>query len=201
MGRKFTIFALVYFVFESKFHVQAPLGAYIRRGDLTEGLRGLYLDGLIYGGAYFRNFTVISSSSTKYSWKTGQCKNLMHYWNKYANMMVLREHPNPRCESTPVSTVLGKLVRFLITKCILIIIRLSKLKSSQYPVQMIQKPRKGDPKTFSRGSMPQIPLEACIFGADLGNRSVSILDLHLNPTSQQTLHTLPQTNVEFSFLF
>ena len=64
MGRKFTIFALVYFVFESKFHVQ---GAYIRRGDLTEGLRGLYLDGLIYGGAYFRNFTVISSSSTKYS--------------------------------------------------------------------------------------------------------------------------------------
>ena len=63
---------------------------------------------------------------------------------KYANMMVLREHPNPRCESTPVSPVLGKLVRFLINKCILIIIRLSKLKSSQYPVQMTQKPRKGD---------------------------------------------------------
>ena len=53
--------------FESKFHVQAPWGAYIRGGDLTEGLRGLCLDGLIYGGAYFRNFTVISSSSTKYS--------------------------------------------------------------------------------------------------------------------------------------
>ena len=68
----------------------------------------------------------------------------MHYSNKYANMMVLREHPNPRRKSTPVSTVLGKLVRFLMNKCILIIIRLSKLKSSQYPVQMTQKPRKGD---------------------------------------------------------
>ena len=37
MGRKFTIFALFYFVFEGKFQVQDPRGAYIRRGDLTEG--------------------------------------------------------------------------------------------------------------------------------------------------------------------
>ena len=63
MGRKFTLFALFYFVFEGKFQVQAPPGAYIRRGDFTEGfLRydfgGLYLEGLIHGGAYFRNFTV-----------------------------------------------------------------------------------------------------------------------------------------------
>ena len=63
MERKFTIYALFYFVFERKFQVQAPRGAYIRRGDLTEGfLRydfgGLYLEGLIHGGAYFRNFTV-----------------------------------------------------------------------------------------------------------------------------------------------
>ena len=40
----------------------SPGGAYIRRGDLTEGfLRGgggLYLEGLIHGGAYFGNFTV-----------------------------------------------------------------------------------------------------------------------------------------------
>ena len=58
MGRKFTIFALFYFVFEGKFQVQAPRGAYIRRGDLTEGVlhydfggayiwRGLYMEGLI----------------------------------------------------------------------------------------------------------------------------------------------------------
>ena len=58
MGRKFTIFALFYFVFESKFHVQAPRGAYIRRGDLTEGFLCYDFGGLIFGGAYFRNFTV-----------------------------------------------------------------------------------------------------------------------------------------------
>ena len=37
MERKFTIFALFYFAFEGKFQVQDPRGAYIRRGDLTEG--------------------------------------------------------------------------------------------------------------------------------------------------------------------
>ena len=54
MGRKFTIFALFYVVFEGKFQVQAPRGAYIQRGDLTEGflrhdLGGFYLEGLIFG--------------------------------------------------------------------------------------------------------------------------------------------------------
>ena len=58
MGRKFTIFALFYFVFEGKFQVQAPRGAYIRRGDLTEGFLRYDFGGLIFGGAYFRNFTV-----------------------------------------------------------------------------------------------------------------------------------------------
>ena len=51
------------FVLEGKFQVQAPRGVYIQRGDLTEGffitgLGGLYLEGLVHGGAYFRNFTV-----------------------------------------------------------------------------------------------------------------------------------------------
>ena len=60
MGRKFTIFALFNFVFESKFQVQAPGGAYIGRGDLTESFlryefggayiwRGVYMEGLIFG--------------------------------------------------------------------------------------------------------------------------------------------------------
>ena len=31
------MFALFFFVFEGKFQVQAPRGAYIQRGDLTEG--------------------------------------------------------------------------------------------------------------------------------------------------------------------
>ena len=61
-GCKFTIFALFYFVFEGNFPISSPQGAYIWRGDLTEkvfyvtGLGGLYLEGLIHGGAYFRNF-------------------------------------------------------------------------------------------------------------------------------------------------
>ena len=51
MGRKFTIFTLFYFVFESKFQVQAPRGAYIQRGDLTEGFLRYDSGGLIFGGA------------------------------------------------------------------------------------------------------------------------------------------------------
>ena len=56
MERKFTIFALCYFVFEVKFRVQALRGAYIRRGDLTEGFLRYDFGGLIHGGAYFGNF-------------------------------------------------------------------------------------------------------------------------------------------------
>ena len=71
VGRKFTIFALFCFVFEGKFQVQAPRRAYIRRGGLTEGflryeLGGLYLERLIHGGAYFRDFTV-SHNATRAS--------------------------------------------------------------------------------------------------------------------------------------
>ena len=52
MGRRFTIFALFYFVFEGKFQVQAPRGIYIRRGDLKEGFCITILGGNIFGGAY-----------------------------------------------------------------------------------------------------------------------------------------------------
>ena len=63
------MFALFYFVLEGKFQVLAPRGAYIRRGDLTEGfcvmiLGGLYLEELIHGGAYFRNFTVVNTKES-----------------------------------------------------------------------------------------------------------------------------------------
>ena len=53
------------FEFEGSFQVQAPGGLYLE-GDLTEGffcvtrLLGLYLEGLIHGGVYFRNFTVFT---------------------------------------------------------------------------------------------------------------------------------------------
>ena len=66
VGSKFTVFALFYFVFEGNFPSTSPGeggGAYIWRGDLTESFLcyrfgGLYLEGLIHGGAYFRNFAV-----------------------------------------------------------------------------------------------------------------------------------------------
>ena len=63
MGRKFTIFALFYFVFEGKFQVQAPRGAYIRRGNLTEGFLHYDFLGLIFGGAYFRNLRYLKNSN------------------------------------------------------------------------------------------------------------------------------------------
>ena len=52
MERKFSIFALFYFVFEGKFQVHAPQGVYIRREDLTEGFLRYDLGGLIFEGAY-----------------------------------------------------------------------------------------------------------------------------------------------------
>ena len=60
VGSKFIVFALFYFVFESNFPSTSPRGAYIWRGDLTEGFfalpvwgayiwRGLCMEGLIFG--------------------------------------------------------------------------------------------------------------------------------------------------------
>ena len=59
VGRKFTVFALFYFAFEGNFPSTSPRGAYICWGDLTEGFLRYRLGGLIFGGAYFRNFMVI----------------------------------------------------------------------------------------------------------------------------------------------
>ena len=49
VGRKFTVFALFYFVLEGNFQVQAPGGAYIWRGDLTEGFLRYEFRGRIFG--------------------------------------------------------------------------------------------------------------------------------------------------------
>ena len=56
---------------------------------------------------------------------------------------------------------------------------------SKYPVQVTQKPRKRDfwqlkSKNFPGEACLSTPLEACAFGACLGNRSVFILDQRLN---------------------
>ena len=58
VGSKFTIFALFYFVFVGNFPSTSPWGAYIWRGDLMEGFLCFRFEGIIHGGAYFRNFTV-----------------------------------------------------------------------------------------------------------------------------------------------
>ena len=49
---KFTVFALFYFVFEGNFPSTSPPGAYIWRGDLTEGFLRHWFGGLIFEGAY-----------------------------------------------------------------------------------------------------------------------------------------------------
>ena len=55
VGSKFTIFALFYFVFESKFSKHGPPEGLCLKGRFNRGffrvtgLRGLYLEGLIFG--------------------------------------------------------------------------------------------------------------------------------------------------------
>ena len=49
VARKFTIFALFYFVSEGKFQVQAPRGVGGGEGFLRYDFGGLYLEGLIFG--------------------------------------------------------------------------------------------------------------------------------------------------------
>ena len=57
VGSKFTVSALFYFVVEGNFLSTSLPGAYIWRGDLTEGFLRYRFGGPIVGGAYFRNFT------------------------------------------------------------------------------------------------------------------------------------------------
>ena len=52
VGGKFTFFALFYFVFKGNFPSTSSRGAYIWRGDLTEGFLRYRFGGLIFGGAY-----------------------------------------------------------------------------------------------------------------------------------------------------
>ena len=63
-GSKITVFVLLYFVFEGNFPSTSPRGLYLE-GQFNAGFLallvwgGLYLEGLVHGGAYFRNFTVL----------------------------------------------------------------------------------------------------------------------------------------------
>ena len=89
-------FSWFYFVFKDNFPNTSPWGAYIWRGDLMEGFLRYRFWGLIFGGAYFRNFKVfmfknpnrlvanqlsfhdhdwrkeLGTTENKSSWQTGQ---------------------------------------------------------------------------------------------------------------------------------
>ena len=52
VGSKFTVFALFYFYLRAISKYKPPRGAYIWRGDLTEGFLRYQFGGLIFRGAY-----------------------------------------------------------------------------------------------------------------------------------------------------
>ena len=61
VGNKLTVFALLYFVFEGNFPSTSLKGVIFggvikQRIFCVTGLGGLYLEGLIHGGAYFSEF-------------------------------------------------------------------------------------------------------------------------------------------------
>ena len=62
-GRKLTVFLCFALYLREISKYKPPWGAYIRRGDLTEGFLRTWEcgggGGLIFGGAYSRNFTVV----------------------------------------------------------------------------------------------------------------------------------------------
>ena len=57
-GKEIYNFSFVLLCIRGKFQLQAPQRAYIRMGDLTKDFLRYDFEGLIYGGAYFRNFMV-----------------------------------------------------------------------------------------------------------------------------------------------
>ena len=58
VGRKFILFCFVLLGIWGQFPSTSPSGGYTRWCDLTEGFLRYEFVGLIFGGPYFRNFTV-----------------------------------------------------------------------------------------------------------------------------------------------
>ena len=57
-GKEIYHFCFVLLSIRGQIPSTSSWGAYSRRGDLTEGFLRYDFRGLIFGGAYFRNFTV-----------------------------------------------------------------------------------------------------------------------------------------------
>ena len=58
---KFTVFALFYFLFEENILSKSPRGGLYLEGRFNAGVLRYRFGGFIFGGAYFRNFTVFVS--------------------------------------------------------------------------------------------------------------------------------------------
>ena len=83
LGRKLTVFLCFTLYLRAISKYKPPKGAYIWRGDLTEGFLRYEFRGLIFGGAYtwgayFRNVTVP----------------LLHILFRWANMTLLEHRRN-----------------------------------------------------------------------------------------------------------
>ena len=71
VGSKFTLFALFYFVFEGNFLNTSPRGAYIWRGDLTEGfLRYRFGGAYIWRGLFSEFYGNLIDSRTRTTTRT-----------------------------------------------------------------------------------------------------------------------------------
>ena len=70
VGSKFTVFALFYFVFEGNFPSTSPRGAYIWRGDLTEGFFALPVWGAYIWRGLFWEFNRMWSSNLVHNFNT-----------------------------------------------------------------------------------------------------------------------------------
>ena len=60
VGSRFTVFALFYFVFEGNFPDISPRGLIFGGAIQRRVFCVIRFGGLVFGGAYFRNFTVIN---------------------------------------------------------------------------------------------------------------------------------------------
>ena len=98
VGSKFTVFALFYFVFEGNFPSTSPRGAYIWKGDLTEGFLRYEFGGLIFGGAYtwrglFSEFYGISTNFEHYSWIYKGEAFCSVWFGKHFNSLIVKIQP------------------------------------------------------------------------------------------------------------
>ena len=74
LGRKFTVFLCFTQYLRAISKYKPPKGAYIWRGDLTEGFLGYEFGGLIFGGAYIWRglFSEFYGTSFTYTFSLGE---------------------------------------------------------------------------------------------------------------------------------